>query len=99
MSVRVRCLISTTTEVGLKHFLAECGFPPEAIRTDSWGNRDCVIESFKMMATPYRKRIHSLRNEPDFPVHVWALAQKRGQLQAMEHTPTRVEARAGEWAR
>ena len=83
------------TEVGLKHFLAECGFPLEAIRTDSWGNRDCVIESFKMTATPYRKRIHSLRNEPDFPIHVWALAQKRGQLQATEHTPTGVEAGQG----
>jgi hypothetical protein len=87
------------TEVGLKYFLAECGFPLEAIRTGSWGNRDCVIESFKMNATPYRKRIHSLHNEPDFPVHVWALAQKAGQLQATEGRPTGGDAGAGDRAR
>jgi SAM-dependent methyltransferase len=64
---------SRWTEVGLKHFLAECGFPIEKIKTGSWGNRVCVRSNF-MDWTPYR-RFHSLRNEPNFPVSVWALAE------------------------
>jgi SAM-dependent methyltransferase len=63
------------TEMGMKYFLAECGFPLGKIRTDSWGNRRCAIADFKRW-TPYRTGFHTLTNEPDFPVHVWALAQK-----------------------
>jgi SAM-dependent methyltransferase len=63
------------TETGLRHFLAECGFPLEKIRTGSWGNRACVNANFDRW-TRYRRRFHSLRNEPQFPYHVWALAQK-----------------------
>lgn len=66
---------SRWTELGLKHFLAECGFPLEKIRTASWGNRKCVEANFKGWVR-YRRRLHSLENEPDFPYHVWALAQK-----------------------
>jgi hypothetical protein len=50
---------SRWTELGMKHFLAECGFPIETIRTGSWGSRSCVKANFK----------------PNFPVSVWALAQ------------------------
>jgi len=63
------------TEAGLKYFLAECGFPLETIKTFSWGNRVCVKANFTEWVR-YRRRIHSLINEPDFPYHVWALAQK-----------------------
>jgi SAM-dependent methyltransferase len=63
------------TETGLKYFLAECGFPLESIRTGSWGNRACIRANFGQWIR-YRPFFHSLRNEPDFPYHVWALAGK-----------------------
>jgi hypothetical protein len=66
---------SRWTELGLKHLLAEGGFPLDGIQTGSWGNRRCVVANFKDW-TPYRSRLHDLRNEPDFPYSVWALAQK-----------------------
>jgi SAM-dependent methyltransferase len=66
---------SRWTETGIRYFLAECGFDLDRIRTGSWGNRACVRANFPHWA-PYRRRLHSLRNEPDFPVVVWALAQK-----------------------
>ena len=62
------------TELGMKHFLAECGFPLDRIKTGSWGNRACVKANFKKWAR--RGWFGSLRNEPEFPVSVWALAQK-----------------------
>jgi SAM-dependent methyltransferase len=65
------------TETGLKYFLAECGFPLEGIRTGSWGNTACVKAHLREQEpVRYRRRIHSLHNEPDYPYHVWALAQK-----------------------
>ncbi|MDG2021477.1 MAG: methyltransferase domain-containing protein [Phycisphaerales bacterium] len=61
------------TEDGLRNFLGEAGFPLEGITTGSWGNRACVKANFTRW-TSYRSRLHSLRDEPDFPVHVWAMA-------------------------
>jgi SAM-dependent methyltransferase len=68
---------SRWTELGLKHFLAECGFELETIQTGSWGNRKCILAHFNS-ARPltYREKKHSLENEPEFPHHVWALARK-----------------------
>ena len=63
------------TETGLKYLLAECGFSLEKMKTGSWGNRACVKANLKDWVQ-YRRRIHSLRNEPGFPYHVWVLAQK-----------------------
>lgn len=63
------------TETGIKYFLAECGFTLEHIRTGSWGNRACIRANFSRWAN-YQPLFHSLRNEPAFPVVVWALAQK-----------------------
>ncbi len=65
---------SRWTETGLRYFLAECGFPLETIATGSWGNRSCIKANFSTWKI-YRWW-HSLRNEPDFPVVVWALAKK-----------------------
>ena len=65
---------SRWTELGLKHFLAECGFPIEKIQTGSWGNRACVKANFSSWAR--RGWFKSLVNEPDFPVSVWAIAKK-----------------------
>ena len=62
--------------MGFKYFLAECGFPLEAIRTGSWGNSSCVKANLKRNWVRYRKHIHSLRNEPKLPYVVWALARK-----------------------
>ena len=67
---------SRWTELGLKHFLAECGFDLDCIVTGSWGNRACVNSNFGPRWTIYRKWRHSLANEPDFPIVVWALAKK-----------------------
>ena len=66
---------SRWTETGLKCLLVECGFRSESIRTASWGNRACFRGNFPRLAA-YLPMLHSLRNEPDFPVVVWALAQK-----------------------
>jgi SAM-dependent methyltransferase len=66
---------SRWTEVGLKHFLAECGFPLESVKTGSWGNRSCVKANLQSFLY-YRQNWHSLKNEYRFPVSVWALARK-----------------------
>ncbi|WAS91500.1 hypothetical protein [Nannocystis punicea] len=63
------------TELGLKHFLHECGFPLAPIRTGSWGNRACVAANFDDWVV-YDPAIHDLTDEPDFPYHVWALARR-----------------------
>ena len=62
------------TETGIKYFLNESGFPLKNIITGSWGNRACVKENFKEWARCGWFR--SLKNEPDFPVSVWAFAKK-----------------------
>ncbi len=63
------------TETGLRYFLAECGFPVKSIKTWSWGNRECAVANL-FGWVEYNPNIHSLRNEPDVPLVVWALAQK-----------------------
>jgi SAM-dependent methyltransferase len=65
---------SRWTEQGLSYLLQECGFAAADIKTDSWGNRTCVRANFTRWRT--RGWFRSLANEPDFPVMVWALAQK-----------------------
>ena len=69
---------SRWTELGMKHFLAEVGFPIETIRTGSWGNRQVV--KFNLRHRPESVRYlpwwHSLKNNPLTPYHVWTLARK-----------------------
>ena len=73
---------SRWTETGLSHLLQEAGFPAAGIETDSWGNRACL----KANLTTWRKRgFGSRRNEPNYPVMVWAFARK--PLEAPEHQP------------
>jgi SAM-dependent methyltransferase len=68
---------SRWTEEGLSCFLQECGFNAGAISTDSWGNRACL----KANLTAWRKRgLGSLANEPEYPLVVWAFAQKSAAL-------------------
>lgn len=63
------------TETGIKYFLNEVGFDLEKIKTGSWGNKECLIENLDEWKE-YDKRHHSLENEKDFPMVVWALAGK-----------------------
>lgn len=63
------------TETGLRHFLAECGFDFDATVTGSWGNLSCVVGNAKRWPS-YKPLLHSLRNDPDHPVVVWALARR-----------------------
>jgi SAM-dependent methyltransferase len=66
---------SRWTETGLKYLLAEGGFGLENVQTGSWGNRACVRANFRRWAS-WVPWLHSLRNEADFPVVVWAFAKK-----------------------
>lgn len=63
------------TETGIKYFLMEAGFEESDIVTGSWGNRACVKANFGSWAR--RGWFGSLKNEPDYPVVVWAMARKR----------------------
>lgn len=65
------------TETGLSCLLQEGGFRPEDIETRSWGNRACVVGNFSR----WRKRgfFGSRRNEPNFPVMVWAYARRAAE--------------------
>jgi SAM-dependent methyltransferase len=65
---------SRWTEQGLSFLLQECGFPAASIKTESWGNRACL----KANLTKWRRFgfFRSLKNEPNYPVMVWAIAQK-----------------------
>lgn len=62
------------TETGLSCLLQEAGFEEERVTTRSWGNRSCVQANFDR----WQKAgfLGSLKNEPNFPVMVWAFAQK-----------------------
>lgn len=63
------------TERGLANLMVAGGFERERVQTGAWGNRACVVSNFRRW-TPYGFGLFkSLRNEPDFPVSVWAIAR------------------------
>jgi SAM-dependent methyltransferase len=64
------------TETGMRYFLAECGFPLDAITTGSWGNRACLEATLRREYRLFNRHVHSLTNDPDLPMVVWALARK-----------------------
>jgi len=66
---------SRWTETGLRYLLAEGGFPLDDVITGSWGNRSCLRANFHrwIQWIPWA---HSLRNEPAYPLSVWAFARK-----------------------
>jgi SAM-dependent methyltransferase len=74
---------SRWTELGLKHLLAEGKFPLDKIKTGSWGNRKCVVANFKDWQF-WRPKKHSLVNEPEFPISVWAFAHKNEDKKQMK---------------
>lgn len=61
------------TKEGLKVFLKQQGF--SNVEVASWGNRDCVIGN--LYSWPYYDaNVHSLVNEEEYPIVVWAFAKK-----------------------
>lgn len=65
---------SRWTEQGMSYLLQGAGFEGQKIKTDAWGNRACMkanLKSWKRYGW-YRP----LRNEANFPLMVWAFAQK-----------------------
>lgn len=63
------------TPTGMKYFLHDVGFDLENIKVDSWGNKKSVIGNLDDWRV-YNARFHSLSNQNQFPIVVWALAQK-----------------------
>lgn len=63
------------TATGLRHFLAECGFDLDRVNAFAWGNLACVKANLKRWQI-YQRWRHARRNEPRYPVQVWALAKK-----------------------
>lgn len=64
------------TPTGMKYFLAECGFDLEEIIVDSWGNKSSVKGNLTDWRI-YNPVFHSLKNQREFPIVVWALARKK----------------------
>ena len=62
------------TDVGMKYFLAEAGFSLERVQTGAWGNKACVKANLTAWTNP--SPFTSFKNEPNFPVMVWAFAQR-----------------------
>jgi SAM-dependent methyltransferase len=60
------------TPRGLRTLLEQAGLV--VTRVDSWGNRRVVMGNLDHW--PAYRRWHSLRNESDMPVQVWAFAQR-----------------------
>lgn len=67
---------SRWSQDGIKYFLNECGFDLEEIVSSSWGNKNCLIDNLNGWKH-YNPKNHSLENEEDFPLVVWALAKKK----------------------
>jgi SAM-dependent methyltransferase len=67
---------SRWTETGLAHLLAEAGFPLDHIQTGSWGNRAVAQSAWGAHEhRSFNRWTHSLRNEREYPIVVWALAR------------------------
>lgn len=68
------------TPRGLRTLLEQAGLDVDAI--GSWGNRQCIVGNLRRWAA-YRPW-HSLRDEHDLPVQVWAFATKRNGRKPVE---------------
>lgn len=66
--------VSRWTELGIKELLNETGF--DVFQVQSWGNRQCVIANLCDTWTIYKPHVHSLDNDPRFPVVVWAFGRR-----------------------
>src|SRR5262249_51653689 len=59
------------TPRGLQLLLERAGLEVDAV--DAWGNRQCMVGNVR--GWPASRPWHSLHNEPNVPVQVWALAR------------------------
>lgn len=62
------------TPRGLRTLLERAGLQVDTV--GSWGNRSVILGNFDCW--PAYRRWHSLRNEPDLPIQVWAFARNPG---------------------
>jgi SAM-dependent methyltransferase len=71
------------TEHGIRQLLESAGFT--VLATASWGNRECLWADMRpgLDWTIYNPRRHSLHNEPQFAIVVWAFAEKRNRNEAL----------------
>ncbi len=60
----------------MRQLLETVGFG--AVGTGSWGNRECLFADMTpdLAWTAYNPKKHSLHNEPQFAIVVWAFAKK-----------------------
>lgn len=66
---------SRWSPTGMRSMLVRAGFEDEGMIVESWGNRACLIANLDRWAI-YEPGKHDLRNEPDVPLVVWAIARK-----------------------
>lgn len=64
------------TKEGLKYLFVEGGFDISKVQTESWGNKDCIMDGVYSPWSFYKPEIHSLINQPDFPIVVWGMGIK-----------------------
>jgi SAM-dependent methyltransferase len=64
------------TEHGMRQLLESTGFAATSV--GSWGNRECLFADMTpgLAWTIYVPELHSLHNEPQFAIVVWAFAKK-----------------------
>ncbi len=55
---------SRWTETGMKHLLADNGFPLDGIQTGSWGNKSCLAANLSTRWPAYIPLLHSSRTIP-----------------------------------
>jgi SAM-dependent methyltransferase len=60
------------TPTGLRTLLESAELEVDEVH--SWGNRQCVVGNFSRWSA--RRAWHSLRNEPEYPLQVWAFARR-----------------------
>lgn len=64
------------TQDGIRILLETAGF--SVLKTGSWGNRQCLMTDLKpdMRWAYYIPVVHSLKNDPQLPISVWAFGRK-----------------------
>jgi SAM-dependent methyltransferase len=61
------------TAAGLRALLEDAGF--SAVTANAWGNRACVVGNLETWPD-YVPGFHSLENESEFPLVIWAFARR-----------------------
>lgn len=69
---------SRWTARGLKNLLIEAGFDEGMITSVQWGNLQVAQRDCAKRWARFDRAQDNLKNDPDFPIVSWALAQKAG---------------------